>query len=85
MSRGMGRIEQGLFNVIRNEGRPMSYADIAGVLMQAAGINDFKERRLSPGVNDRFGEPCTISSNAARSSSLTATKACDTSSTRRIS
>ena len=46
MSRGMGRIEQGLFNVIRNEGRPMSYADIAGVLMQAAGINDFKERRL---------------------------------------
>jgi hypothetical protein len=47
MSRGLGRIEQGMIGVIKNAGLPMSYADIADALIRASGINATEGQRLN--------------------------------------
>ena len=54
MSRGLGKVERALVDVIRHEARPMSYTDIAEAFMQAAGINDFTERRLKPSTERTY-------------------------------
>jgi hypothetical protein len=48
VSRGLGKIEIGMLQAIKNIGRPVSYQDIVENVLQGIGINDFVGWRLAP-------------------------------------